>query len=128
MTKFDYEILCEKLNPAIGGLRRYAAKVILTRRGDDGKASRVLDHGLGEVWANTEEEAIQKMRQAVELWIKQQTLTVCAHSLGTGLPIEVAPGERHTCKELANSPGSTCHCDPVEISREEFERQKIGFK
>lgn len=54
----------------------------------------------------------------------KKTVTVCAHSLGTGLAIEVPPGGKHTCKELANCPSpALCHCEPVELSPEEFDRQ-----
>ena len=56
----------------------------------------------------------------------QETVTVCGHSLDTGLPIKVKLGQDHTCKLIAECESSgLCHCDPVEISLEEFERQKL---
>lgn len=72
MKRYDYEILTEKLNPPIGGLRRYAAKVILSKLEDNNQSQRVIVEGLGEVWGNTEQEAYQKMQQAVEDWIARQ--------------------------------------------------------
>jgi len=72
-ARYDYEVFTEKLDPPIGGLRRYAATVILTRLHDNRPSERIAVDGLGEMWGNTEQEAYQKMRQAVEDWISQQS-------------------------------------------------------
>jgi len=54
------------------------------------------------------------------------TTTVCEHSLDTGIPVEVKPGQRHTCRELAVAgaiPGE-CDCEPVTITLKELDDQR----
>ena len=63
----------------------------------------------------------------VGLRIELAGLSVCRHSLDTGLPVEVLPDQSHTCREIAHCPGSQCRCDPVQITDAEFERMKGGF-
>lgn len=52
----------------------------------------------------------------------KETVTVCAHSLKTGLPVRMQPGEMHVCNDRANCPGSECQCIPAQMSLEELDR------
>jgi hypothetical protein len=71
--KYDYEIITEKLNPPIGGIYRYAAKIsFLVRLGEGSQRERV-NPNLGEWYGTTEREAEEKIRQAVDDWSKDQS-------------------------------------------------------
>ncbi len=66
--EYDYEIITEKLNPPLGE-NCFAAKVqFMVRRLEPGRTERVYP-SIGEMWGRTEQEAYQKVRQAVEDWI-----------------------------------------------------------
>ncbi len=60
--KFDYEIQTSEIIPPLPGGERYAAKVSFL--------GAAVTRNFGETWGKTEEEARQKMEQAVEEWIK----------------------------------------------------------
>lgn len=66
--EYDYEIITERLNRPLGE-NCFAAKVqFMVRRLGPGRAERVSPR-IGEMWGRTEQEAYQKVRQAVEDWI-----------------------------------------------------------
>ncbi len=68
-NQYDYDIITEKLNPPIGGMYSYAAKVnVLVKIIGPGKTERVK-HQIGERWGTTEQEAHAEMEQAVKEWI-----------------------------------------------------------
>lgn len=67
-SEYDYEIITEKLNPPLGE-NRYAAKVqFMMKRLGPGRTERVSPN-IGELWGRTEQEAYQKVHDAVEQWI-----------------------------------------------------------
>lgn len=69
-AKYDYNIITEKLNPPIGGVYRYAAKLNAFVRLIEGGGTERVQATLGERYGKTEEEAYRKMQSAVEEWIE----------------------------------------------------------
>ena len=71
-SKYDYEIITEKLNPPLGE-NRYAAKVYyMVKRMGPGHTERV-NPNIGERWGKTEQEAYQKVKTALEEWIAERS-------------------------------------------------------
>ena len=73
--RYEYDILTEKFDRSIGGLHPYLAKAILVRIKDNNQRERVLSHGPGAVWGNTEKDARERMQEAIEKWISRQRST-----------------------------------------------------
>ena len=68
-SQYDYDIITEKLNPAIGGAYSHAAKVNVFVKLIGTNQTDPVRHQLGERWGKSEQEAYARMQQAVEEWI-----------------------------------------------------------
>ena len=71
MRKFNYDVFVNKLNPPLGGMLKYYAKVPHIYEDLCTKETEVYVE-FGETWGETKDEAEQKMREIVNKWIKQQ--------------------------------------------------------
>lgn len=63
-TKYDYWVKVDEIKPPLGNNNFAATAVIHEIGGND------IEHGLGEVWGKTREEAQQKMLTIVRQWIQ----------------------------------------------------------
>ncbi|MBI2612808.1 hypothetical protein HYW59_03310 [Candidatus Kaiserbacteria bacterium] len=64
--KHDHWVNIEEIKPPMGELK-FAAKATIH---EIGKGE--VDHGLGEVWGKTREEATQKMNEKIKQWLETQ--------------------------------------------------------
>ena len=63
--KYDHWIKIEEVKPPMGKLK-FAAKAVIN---EIGKGE--IDHGLGEVWGETREEATKKMGEKIKQWTEK---------------------------------------------------------
>lgn len=69
VENFNYEIIVTEINPPIGGVYRFAAKVgVIT---EHGRNVRFHQPNLGEVHGKTKEEARDKMDDLIIKWFKK---------------------------------------------------------
>jgi hypothetical protein len=63
--KYDSWVTISEIIPPIGE-KRFAANAQIHEIGK-GK----IEHGLGEVWSETKDEAEKKMQEKIDTWLKQ---------------------------------------------------------
>lgn len=76
MRKFDWSVTVTELNPPIGNLYRYYAKVAYMYEAHGGTETTV-DHNFGETHGETKREAHEKMATRVQQWIQSQQQPNC---------------------------------------------------
>lgn len=69
MNRFEYDVSYQEIVPPIGGIFKYAGKVTFLY--DHEKKEKII-HEFGETHGKTTEEAISKMSEKVEEWVKNQ--------------------------------------------------------
>jgi hypothetical protein len=76
MAHYRYTLQTEEINPPVGGVYSYAARLARVIKSSQGREEAV-NPNLGEVVGKTETEAIDKMTQQIERWIAIQEKPYC---------------------------------------------------
>ena len=70
--KYDYSIKIKQLQPSIGGVLKFVAKIGYIYKIEKAKPDKKIKHNFGECYGKTREEAHEKMKNKIEEWICKQ--------------------------------------------------------